>query len=151
MPPANLVVCRSCHKASSSRRWKCPCPISKPWLACPIHRSLGFDCKPLPALGNHASMKQSDCDFAVHTKRRKVADSIRSLRDTASFTVITCGTDRAILAIDPGTRHSYNTSCVSLKRGSSVMHAPPPKRRELIFKPGPRLASRIATFSDEAV
>ena len=59
-----IVVCRSCHKASSSRRWQCSCLQAKPWIACPTHRPLGFLCKPI--FLHDTSMRQMNSSDAVH-------------------------------------------------------------------------------------
>ena len=85
-------------------------------------------------------------------KRQKTADAIRMLRPVANMSNITSSTDRCILDNVIATSNATaSTPQHSRKRGSCISLAPPPKRRELIFQPGPRLARRIALFDDQAV
>ena len=80
-------------------------------------------------------------------KRSKQADVIRDLRSPACSANVSSNGNRCILPIVPSNSSIHNLR----KSHCSSFQSPPPKRSALIFKPGPRSASRIASFRDEAV
>ena len=94
----------------------------------------------------------SYCDeLPVHVnqhfaKRRKLADPIRALGTcTYQDNTNTSTSNRCILDC------RISASPVPAKRPAVQTQALPRKRRALLFVPGPRLAARISSFSEEAV
>ena len=104
-------------------------------------------------------MRQMHSSDAVHSDavyshaqvatRCKKADVIRDLRTRACCANMSGIGNRSILDMELSIS---NNSIQNLrKRHSSSFQAPPPKRRALIFKPGPLLAAWIRSFSEQAV
>ena len=133
-----IMHCKACHKSSSARKWHCMC--SRPWIACPLHRSEGFACKPKPT--QHVQCQETHSAHA-HNKRPRLADSIRQL-----------GPDTGMNSNSSSSRPTctHATLANHAKRSVSVSAPNPPlKRRELVFTPGPKITRRIMNFEEAAV